>query len=129
MQATSVARQLLAFSSKQVLDPKVLDLNTVVAEMHTMLRRLIGENIEFSITLDSAVGYIKADPGQIEQVVMNLAVNARDAMPRGGTLAIRTGVDSPPAGLLPEGMAAPPDGWVSLASADMSPDELDLIGY
>jgi PAS domain S-box-containing protein len=88
--AASLTRQLLAFSRKQVLAPVVLDLNEVVQEMEKMLRRLIGEDIELATVLDSKLDLVKADPGQIEQVIMNLAVNARDAMPVGGKLFIET---------------------------------------
>jgi len=88
--AAKLTRQLLAFSRKQVLQAKVLDLNLIVMEIEQMLRRLIGEHIELTCAKDGQVGRVKADPGQIEQVLMNLAVNARDAMPRGGKLLIRT---------------------------------------
>lgn len=88
--AANLTRQLLAFSRKQTLQPKVFDLNTVVADMDKMLRRLIGEDIELHTLLARGIGRVKADPGQIEQVIMNLAVNARDAMPRGGCLTIET---------------------------------------
>ncbi|HXC34532.1 MAG TPA: ATP-binding protein [Candidatus Acidoferrales bacterium] len=88
--AASLTRQLLAFSRKQVLQPRVLQLNDVVQNMEKMLRRLIGEDIELSTLFDLRVGRVKADPGQLEQVIMNLAVNARDAMPRGGKLTIGT---------------------------------------
>jgi PAS domain S-box-containing protein len=89
-QAATLTRQLLAFSRKQVLAPKILDLNDIVAGMQTMLQRLIGETINLVTVPEPALGRIKADPGQIEQVIMNLAVNARDAMPDGGRLIIRT---------------------------------------
>jgi len=89
--ATSLTRQLLAFSRKQMLAPKVLDLNAVVTENLKMLTRLIGEDIDLVMIPGSELGAVKADPGQIEQVILNLAVNARDAMPQGGRLTIETG--------------------------------------
>ena len=88
--AAGLTRQLLIFSRKQVIEPRVLDLNAVILDIKKMLRRLIGEDIEFCTLLDPAAGHIKADPGQIEQVIMNLAVNARDAMPNGGKLTVTT---------------------------------------
>src|SRR3989475_9594270 len=88
--ATSLTRQLLAFSRKQMLAPKVLDLNSIVTENLNMLNRVIGEDIELVMIPGSELGAVKADPGQIEQVIMNLAVNARDAMPQGGKLTIET---------------------------------------
>ena len=88
--AALLTRQLLAFSRKQVLTPELLDLNEIVAELETMLRPLIGEDIVLTMKLDPALGQIEADPGQLHQVVMNLVVNARDAMPAGGALSIET---------------------------------------
>ncbi|MGH3103067.1 MAG: ATP-binding protein [Gaiellaceae bacterium] len=97
--ATSLTRQLLAFSRKQILQPKVLDLNGVVAGMDGLLRRLIGEDVEVVTVFDPAVGRVEADPGQLEQVLVNLAINARDAMPGGGTLTIET-ASAPPGRVL-----------------------------
>jgi len=88
--AAGLTRQLLTFSRKQVLQPRVLDLNAIVADMEKMLRRLIGENIELLTRLQPDLGATKADPSQIEQVLMNLVMNARDAMPAGGRLIIET---------------------------------------
>lgn len=88
--AAALTRQLLAFSRKQVMDPRVLDLNEIVSDMERMLKRLIGEDVTLSVHLAEDLGAVKVDPGQMEHVVMNLAVNARDAMPTGGTLTIET---------------------------------------
>jgi PAS domain S-box-containing protein len=89
--ATALTRQLLAFSRQQVLAPRVVDLGDVVHGVEKMLRRVIGEDIDLVTLLDDEAGAVKADVGQIEQVLMNLAVNARDAMPTGGKLSIETG--------------------------------------
>ena len=88
--AASLTKQLLAFSRQQVLTPAVLNLNSLATDMEKMLPRLLGEDIEVSLTLDPELGNVKADQSQIEQVIMNLAVNARDAMPTGGKLKVQT---------------------------------------
>jgi len=88
--ATTLIRQLLAFSRKQVLEPRVLDLNAVVLGLEKMLARLIGEHIELRIRLAPELGRVSADPSQLEQILMNLAINARDAMPNGGRLSVAT---------------------------------------
>jgi two-component system cell cycle sensor histidine kinase/response regulator CckA len=88
--AASLTRQLLAFSRQQVLTPSVLSLNSLVTDMEKMLPRLLGEDINVSLSLDPDLGNVKADQSQVEQVIMNLAVNARDAMPAGGKLGIQT---------------------------------------
>jgi len=88
--AASLTRRLLVFSRKQILLPRVMDLNQVIRDMETLLGRLIGEDIELVTALSPGLGSVKADPGQIEQVIMNLVVNARDAMPEGGRIRVET---------------------------------------
>ncbi|HEY7601893.1 MAG TPA: PAS domain S-box protein [Methylomirabilota bacterium] len=88
--AATLTRQLLAFSRRQFLQPQVIDVNTLVGNLATMLHRLIGEDIQLELRLDPGAGRVSADPGQLEQVVMNLTVNARDAMPQGGHLTLET---------------------------------------
>jgi len=88
--AAGLTRQLLAFSHRQILAPQVLDLNRVVAQMEKLLGRLIGADVKLIMALDPALAPVKADPSQVEQVILNLIVNARDAMPEGGTITIRT---------------------------------------
>ena len=116
--ARALIRQLLAFSRQQLLEPKVLDLNSVVTETEKMLRRLIGEDIELVVVLDPRLAQVKADPGQLEQVLVNLSVNARDAMPRGGPLSIETrnATLDPSLGPVPAGI--PPGDYVMLAVSD-----------
>ena len=86
--AADLTRQLLAFSRQQMIQPRVLDLEVAVEKVGAMLHRLIGENIEFKVSVQASLGHVMADPGQIEQMLMNLAVNSRDAMPQGGCLTI-----------------------------------------
>ena len=92
VRAADLTRQLLTFARRQIVAPRVLDLNILTRQMDKMLRRLIGENVELVTLLEPAIGLTRVDPTQYEQVIMNLAVNARDAMPAGGTLTIRTGM-------------------------------------
>jgi two-component system cell cycle sensor histidine kinase/response regulator CckA len=116
--ARELTQQLLAFSRRQMLEPKVLDLNGVLHGMEKMLRRLLGESIELSLLTFTPLQPIKADPGQLEQVVMNLAINARDAMPEGGKLAFETAnveLDSAYAVQHPEVVPGP---YVMLAVSD-----------
>jgi PAS domain S-box-containing protein len=115
--ATSLTNQLLAFSRRQVIQPKILDLNILVANMDRMLRRVIGEHIELETLLSPGLGNVKADAGQLEQVIMNLSVNARDAMPEGGKLCIRTtNVDIPRSSRLHADVR--PGSYVRLTVAD-----------
>lgn len=88
--ASALTRQLLAFSRKQILQPKIIDLNQIVVDMNKMLQRLIGEDIDLLMGLAADLGKVKADPNQIEQILLNLSINARDAMPKGGRLTIET---------------------------------------
>jgi signal transduction histidine kinase len=88
--AAALTRQLLAFSRKQILQPKIIDLNQIVVDMNKMLQRLIGEDIDLLMGLAADLGKVKADPNQIEQILLNLSINARDAMPKGGRLTIET---------------------------------------
>jgi PAS domain S-box-containing protein len=88
--ATALTRQLLAFSRKQVVEPVVIDLNAAVTDTRKMLRRMVGEDVVIATSLEPELGHVRIDPGHLVQVIMNLTVNARDAMPRGGTLALST---------------------------------------
>lgn len=116
--AASLTRQLLAFSRQQVLAPKVLDLNQVMANMEKLLQRLMGEDVEFHAVFEPTLGRVKADPGQIEQVMMNLAVNARDAMPAGGKLTIETANVELDENYAREHVGAHPGSYVMLAVSD-----------
>ncbi|HXE56661.1 MAG TPA: PAS domain S-box protein [Gemmatimonadales bacterium] len=116
--AAGLTRQLLAFSRKQILQPTVVDLNVIVVSVSDMLRRLLGEHIDIVVAPDPALGAIHADPGQLEQVIVNLAVNARDAMPGGGTLTIETrNVDLGP-GYAGEHLGVAPGQYAMLAVSD-----------
>lgn len=116
--AAGLTRQLLAFSRKQILQPKVIDLNDIVVDMNKMLRRLIGEDIHLMMSLGVDLGSVKADPNQIEQVLMNLSVNARDAMPRGGKLTIETSNVLVGEEFASYHMSVPPGPYVMLAVSD-----------
>ena len=116
--AAGITRQLLAFSRKQVLSPRVVDLNDIMMNLDSMLRRLIGEDVEVFTVPARDLGSVKADPGQIEQVMMNLALNARDAMPHGGKLTIETANVELDAIYAREHHPAEPGRYVMLAVSD-----------
>src|SRR5207248_1381668 len=116
--AASLTGQLLAFSRKQHLQPKVLELNGVVTDMDKMLQRLIGEDIELATILDQKLGRVKVDPGQMEQLILNLAVNARDAMPDGGRLTIETSNVHLDETYTKQHVSAKPGRYVMLAVSD-----------
>ena len=124
--AGRLTNQLLAFSRRQVLKPRVIDLNLAITEMEKMLRRLIGEDIDLVVRLQQGLDPVLADPSQVEQVIMNLAVNARDAMPRGGQLTIQTAVEDGSAAADGDGDGAPAESMVVLTVSDtgegMDPD-------
>jgi two-component system, cell cycle sensor histidine kinase and response regulator CckA len=116
--ASGLTRQLLAFSRKQIVDPKVLDWNALLSDLEKMLGRLIGEHIDLAIVPGADLGQVKADPGQLEQVVMNLCVNARDAMPGGGLLRIETANADLDAGHAARHEPMAPGRYVMLAVSD-----------
>ena len=129
--AALLTRKLLAFSRRQPTHPEVLDLNRAIEEGSRMLGRLLGEDIKVELETRARPALVSADPGQLEQVLLNLAANARDAMPRGGMLRIRTAVADLGAGLLHGGGVVPPGTYVLLSVADqgtgMTPEVMDRI--
>src|SRR5712664_4612030 len=118
LSAADLTRQLLAFGRQQLVQPRVLELKDTLEKTETLLRRLIGENIELQISLDSSLGAIKADPGQIEQILLNLAVNARDSMPKGGRLTIEARNVEIDEGYREQHPATVPGRYVMLAVTD-----------
>ncbi|HEV2397702.1 MAG TPA: PAS domain S-box protein [Candidatus Sulfotelmatobacter sp.] len=129
--AAGITRQLLAFSRKQVLSPRVINLNDVVLNLDSLLRRLIGEDIEVFTVPANDLGSVKADPGQIEQVIMNLALNSRDAMPQGGKLTLETSNATLDATYSRQHQPVEPGRYVMLAVSDtgtgMTPETLSRI--
>ena len=119
--ATALTKQLLAFSRQQILQPRVIDLSAVVLAMKSMVRRMIGEDIVLSLRMVERMGRVHADPSQLEQIVMNLVVNARDAMPRGGALSIETSnveVATGPSDERSVDRSVPPGSYVMLSVTD-----------
>jgi CheY-like chemotaxis protein len=116
--ASNLTRQLLAFSRKQILQPRVLDLNSVVSDMERMLGRLLGEDVSLHIRMKGGLPRVKVDPGQIEQVLMNLAINARDAMPEGGDLTVETSRAELDDAYARKHLGARPGPYVMLAVSD-----------
>jgi CheY-like chemotaxis protein len=116
--AAALTRQLLAFSRKQVLQPKVIDLNALVQNASSLLKRLLGEDLELVFVPSPDVGRVRADPGQLEQVIINLAVNARDAMPRGGQLTIATSNTALDAAYAARHVGVEPGPYVQLTVTD-----------
>lgn len=129
--AASLTRQLLAFSRRQVLEPKIVDLNEAVVNTARLLRRLIGEDIALVLCPDPKLGQIKADPGHVEQIIMNLVINARDAMPAGGQLTVQTMNAEVDHGSVPAHPSVQPGSYALLSVSDtgcgMSQDTLARI--
>jgi nitrogen-specific signal transduction histidine kinase/CheY-like chemotaxis protein len=116
--AVALTQQLLTFSRRQIVHPQVVDLNRVVLDLEPMLRRLIGEDLDLEVVTAPRLGAVKADPGQLGQIIMNLAVNARDAMPQGGRLTLKTAPVDFTAGHHSKFRLAPPGPYVMLEVAD-----------
>jgi two-component system cell cycle sensor histidine kinase/response regulator CckA len=125
--ATSLTRQLLAFSRRQTLELKILSLNEIVERIQKMLKRLIGEDVHVMTVLNPGIGKVKADPGQIEQVILNLAVNARDAMPDGGVLTIETSNELILREAIEVGSDLPPGDYVRLSISDTGTGMTDEV--
>ena len=129
--AANLVRQLLAFSRQQTLQPRILDITDILAELSHLLRRLIGENIELKMVHGRDLGKIRADQGQLEQVIINLAVNARDAMPEGGQLTITTGNVDVDRDVKRKGEVIPAGGYTRIEVADsghgIDPENIDRI--
>src|SRR5574341_1181160 len=116
--AAALVRQLLAFSRRQPLQPKLVSLNAVIADLEQMLRRLVGANVLLFTAPDPGLCRVKADPGQLEQVVVNLAVNARDAMPQGGRLTIATAMAEPDEAFAQQHFGVSPGPYAVLSVTD-----------